>query len=291
MSAPGRPTGPLEALQRALQDHLLQGDATIAAALREGGIGIDRRLAIYHRGYRLRLLAALRDSFGHSARWLGEERFDALALAYIEAHASASSSLNDYGEDLPDWIARTRPDLPAADELARMDWTLRRAFDGPDSPVLAREDLAALAPAQWATAGFTLVPTARLLVQRFNTLALWLALDQDAPAPDPTPREPPQAVLVWRRGHRPHFRSLGDDEARALRQLAAGAGFATLCGSLAAHGGDAQAVATAGGWLQQWVDEGLLATLTGTHSDTGSDSGAGARPGAVAQPASTSLTL
>lgn len=256
------PPNTLAALQRALQDHLLHGDPRIASALCGGGIGPERRLAIYHRGYRLRLLAALKDSFGHCARWLGDEPFDALALAYIEDHASTSSSLNDYGAGLPDWIARARPGLPACAELARLDWALRRAFDGPDSAVLTRETLAALPPQAWGSAGFALVPTWCLLAQRFNTLALWLALDHEAPPPAATPLPQPQAVVVWRRDHRPHFRSLGRDEAQALQQLASGARFAELCGTLAAQVGEGQAVATAGGWLQQWVDEGLLAAVT-----------------------------
>ena len=248
-------------LQGALQAHLLNGDTTIASALRPGGIGIERRLAIYRQGYRLRLLAALKDSFGHTLRWLGDEHFDPLALAYIDAHASTSRSLNDYGAGWPAALETSCAEQPAVAELARLDWALRRAFDGADSPVLQRTQLAALPPEAWGHIGFTLVPTFTWLQHHFNTLAIWSALDQDDTQPMAAPLAQPSEVIVWRKGHQPHFRSVGALEAQALRQLEAGDGFAALCARLAEQGQDAAPMA--GAWLQQWVDDELLAGMTG----------------------------
>ena len=41
------------------------------------GFPSQRRLLIYHHAYRARLVDALRDSFGHTATYLGMEWFDA----------------------------------------------------------------------------------------------------------------------------------------------------------------------------------------------------------------------
>ena len=255
----------LAALQQALQAHLLHGDEAIAGALQRGGIGIARRLAIYRDGYRLRLLAALKDSYGHLARWLGDDEFDALALAWIDAHPSQGHSLNDYGAGWPHWLQEACPEAPVRSELAQMDWALRRAFDGRDSPVLQREDLAALPLDAWAEVGFAPVPTWTLLEQRHNTLALWLALDGEQAPPAVQALAAPQTVMVWRKQLQPHFRSIAADERDALQMLHDGSRFADLCGQMAAQDPErAQEVAeTAGRWLQRWLDEELLAGLTG----------------------------
>ncbi len=230
--------------------------------LRKGGIGIRRRLAIYREGYVLRLLAALRDSYGHTVQWLGQDRFDSLALNYITTHVSVNRSINEYGEGFADWIAATAIEHPACAELACMDWALRRAFDGPDSAVVSSDQLAEVKSEDWSRAGFMLVPTWRLLEQRFNTLALWLALDRNEAPPETVSLASPQKVLVWRRGHNPHFRSVDAQEAAALVDLDDGVRFSDLCAALAQQTTDAQAIAKLGRWLHQWVSEDLLAKVT-----------------------------
>lgn len=259
------PSSSLAALEQALQAHLLHGDPEIAGALHAGGIGVARRLAIYREGYRLRLLAALKDSHGHLARWLGDEAFDPLALAWIDAHPSRCRSLNDYGAGLAGWLQQQRhAEAPVQAELARMDWALRRAFDGADSPVLTREYLAALPPEAWADAGFVPVPTWTLLEQRYNTLALWLAIDEERTPPPVQALPAPQTVIVWRKQLQPHFRSIAADECEALRMLHGGASFAAVCEHMAGPDTErAQEVAqTAGRWLQRWLEEELLGAMT-----------------------------
>jgi len=258
------PTG-LATLQHALQAHLLHGDEAVAASLQGGGIGIARRLAIYRNGYRLRLLDALKDSHGHLARWLGDAVLEPLALAWIDAHPSQCRNLNDYGAGFSQWLQQACPEAPVRAELAQMDWALRRAFDGRDSPVLTRDELAALPPEAWADVGFTPVPTWTLLVQRHNTLALWLALDEEDTPPPVQALAAAQTVMVWRKGLQPHFRSSGRDECEALQLLHGGASFAEVCGRLATQDPEQaqHAAQTAGRWLQRWLDEELLGPLAG----------------------------
>ncbi len=257
----------LLAWQSALQAHLLgqaPAPAELLQTLQAGGIGRERRLAIYHHAYRARLLDTLRDTYGHTLRYLGDELFDAHAAAYVEAHPSATPSLRWYGLDFPAWLGVRWPEDGEIAELAALDQALRAAFDSADQPVLGLAELGALAPARWLAA--PLLPQAgmALLQFRHNTLALWQALDDDA-TPPPACRLPEAgAVLVWRRGQQPHFRSVADAEAQALALLAQGCSFQGLCAALAdgAPAQDAEALqataAQAGAWLRRWVDEGLL---------------------------------
>ena len=253
----------LLSLQEDLQQHLLLGSQTIRSAIRPGGIGIDKRLAIYHHAYRMRLVDTLRDSFGHTLLYIGDDHFNAAALAYIEGHPSQHASLRWYGGDFASSLAIRFDAAPEIAELAQLDWALRHAFDGPDAPLIALADLAAITPHSWAHVGFSLHPTYAQLQLQHNTLAIWQALDQNSAPPEAMPLPEPGQVLVWRRGHQPHFRSLQALEAAALVGLQQGLGFAALCASLSAQFESQQLAAEIGSLLRRWVEEELLSQVTG----------------------------
>ncbi|MDI1259998.1 DNA-binding domain-containing protein [Aquabacterium sp.] len=259
----------LEALQSRLQGHVLAGDASALAdvvCVVPGSAA--QRLGIYHHAYRARLQETLRDSFGHTLLYLGDEWFDALSTEFIEAHPSESANLRWYGGAYPDWLAQRLNDAdsalgdhPEVGEIARLDWTMRAAFDGPDAPVLALAEVAALAPEAWATVVFKPHPTLALISLRCNTLSLWHALDQDADVPPVEVLPSPMDVVVWRFEERPHFRSVAPMEAAALRAVMQGQSFAETCALLAEWlPEDENAAAVAGGHLRRWIDEGLLAS-------------------------------
>lgn len=260
------PPGGLAALQARFQAHVLQGDEAALADVRSvGGPGARQRLGIYHHAYRARLRETLRDSFGHTLRYLGDARFDGLAAEHIEATQSLHANLRFYGEGFADWLSLRLADPespvglhPEVAELARLDWALRHAFDAAEAPALSCEDLAAVAPAEWATVAWALQPSVSLLRCQVNTLALWHALDQEAELPEVQALAWPQHVLVWRLGDRPHFRSLCAAEHLALASLQRGRSFAQVCAELAEAWPAQDAATLAGRCLRQWVAEGVL---------------------------------
>lgn len=258
----------LEALQSRLQGHVLVGDAAAVADVVSVVPGsAAQRLGIYHHAYRARLQETLRDSFGHTLMYLGDEWFDALSADFIETHPSESANLRWYGGAYPDWLAQRLSgadsalgDHPEVAEIARLDWTMRAAFDGLDATVLALADVAALAPEDWATVVFKPHPTLALISLRCNTLSLWHALDQELDVPPVEALPSPMDVAVWRFEERPHFRSVAPSEAAALRALMQGQSFAETCACLAELlPADENAATVAGGHLRRWIDEGLLA--------------------------------
>jgi hypothetical protein len=255
-------TTPLEALQAAFARHLLDEPSDFATAVAEGGrIGVKRRLAIYHNAYRARLVEALKDSFGHTLMYLGDDNFEAAARAYLAEHPSTHPNLRWFGAAFADWLGAAAPSDPDIGELAALDWALRRAFDGADAPVLTVAELAALPPEAWAHVGLVWHPTCQRLQLAHNTLAIWSALDQDETPPDAERLEAPTELLVWRLDLRPHFRSLGALEAQAIDRLMAGDGFAATCAALAERFPDLDIAPETGALLRRWVDEGLLTAL------------------------------
>ncbi len=252
----------LLALQSSLQRHLLDGDRDIESSIAsQHGIAPGRRLLVYRQAYQARIVDALRDSFGHLASYVGDEWFEADAMAYVGSHPSTQSSLNDYGAGFAAWLHLRHPHDDEIGELAALDWALRRAFDGADATPLDLQTLAAVAPQAWSRIGFTLVPTATRMRFRYNTMALWQALDDETTPPCAEPLQAPGDVLIWRRGHSPHFRSIGALESQALDGVQGGRSFAAICERLAIDFPDSDVAVEAGTLLRRWVAEELLCAL------------------------------
>lgn len=249
----------LEALQAGLQERLLAGGAIAGDVPARESPGITGRLEIYRHAYRARLADALRDSFGHTAAWLGEP-FDALAAAYIEAHPSDQASLRGYGRQFPAWLAAAG--AAETSELAALDHALRGAFDCADSPAMTLADLAAVEPHRWGSAVLVLSRSYDRLRFAHNTLALWQAIDEGLAPPAAATLERAMDVVVWRRGLQPHFRSLGAFEAAALGQVHAGREFGATCEQLALDFPHVDIAPEAGRLLRRWVEDELLSSIT-----------------------------
>ena len=159
----------------------LKGEGTdIMASVRPAAM---RGLAVYHYAYRASLVAALRDTFERTHAWLGDAQFDAAAHAHIAAVPPQSWTMSDFGLDFDTTLDRLYPDDPEVAELGWLDWSMRRAFDGLDAPVL---DPASLGAIDWDAARFLLAPTLVLGKVTTNAPALWNALagtDATPPAP------------------------------------------------------------------------------------------------------------
>lgn len=255
-------TAGLLQLQSALQQHVLTGAGDVAATLVTGhGLSAERRLHIYHHGYRARLVEALRDTFGHTATYLGEAWFDELAFAHVEAHPSSNANISLYGDRFAAWLHQRLAQDGEIGELAALDWALRRAFDGPDAAPLQVHDLHSVDADAWGRIGFAMVPTCTRLALKHNTLAIWHAIDSDQMPPRAEPLPQALEILIWRRGHQPHFRSLGDREVAALDAMQRGQSFAQICESLAQACPEADIAMEAGSLLRRWIDEELIGAL------------------------------
>jgi hypothetical protein len=221
-------------------------------------------LRIYQQAYTARLLAALRDNFGVLPRAMGDDAFDGLGRAYLQAHPSSHPSIRWFGHRLPKFMAE-QPDLvphPAFVDLARMEWALRAAFDAADAAPLSAASLAAKAPEQWAGWVPRFQPSAQLLTLSWRIEPAWRAL-QTSEGEDPELDEPEAGehlLLVWRPALETRWRSVSDPtEAVLLPAAMKGESFGALCERAAEHMGEADAAAAAVGVAQQWIAEGLLA--------------------------------
>lgn len=258
--------------QAQVQAYLLGRDAQPNPALRVSLLGsaalsAEQGLAIYHNAYRARLLEALRGDYPAVHAWLGDEEFDALALAYLDAHPSQHFSLRWLGAQLADFIDGYLVPAQAAplSELARLEWAFTLAFDAPDGLPLSLMQMAELPAEDWPTLQVRLLPSVQWLVCRHNSLALWRACKEQGDFPGSQPLEEVETCVIWRDQLITRYRSLAADEAAALQGMTVhGWSFAELCGELAYLG--EQAPAQAVGWLRQWLADGLLQRVDSAQS-------------------------
>lgn len=242
----------LLAIQRGLRDHILANRADRPESVAASG---EAGLAVYRHAYRAQLAACLRDTFEQTWSWLGDEGFDAAALTHIAAHPPRGWTLDAYGEDFPQTLAGLYPDDPDVAELAWLDWSLRRAFDGPDADPITPE---ALAHVDWDSAVLALSPTLAIGAVATNSAAIWGAL-AEGQAPPLVERLPaPAAIRVWRQGLSPRYRTIDAFEQQALSMVLEGRGFAQLCEQLAADDDAERAIEQVGGLLGAWLQDGLV---------------------------------
>jgi hypothetical protein len=175
-------------------DHgLSDGLATVCRAhgidLNAAVVGSNRlpageRVAIYARGYVLRLLDCLRQDFPLLRRTVGDQVFDLFALAYIRAQPSRSYTLYDLGAGFAGFLDAARPAdgdprdrLPA--DLARLERAQMESQRGRGPERLADPCRELPAPLLLAAGTRLRLPdTVRLLRLGFDLTPLVRAVDQ-----------------------------------------------------------------------------------------------------------------
>lgn len=243
---------PLAAVQRQFADRVL-ADVVPPGTPDDAVTG---RLPIYHHAYRARLAEVLADTYAKTLLYMGSDTFDVHARAFAVAHPPHTRSLNRYGEGLVQALRVQYPDNPELHELAQMDWDLRTRFDGADVPAL--DPSVAQALDTWTTRPDVLHPSAVLRTITTNVVGVWNAIHTDDDVPEAVALPAPATLLVWRKGHLPHFRTLEPTEAAWVQALHAGASVHEACSALLGGGlwqGDPTVL---GGWLAQLLDDGLV---------------------------------
>lgn len=251
----------LEELQHRFQDIVLTKECTEAdwVSEREGRLPSRERLAIYHNAYRVRLVEVLRENFEHTAIYLGDDWFNQLASDYVQSHHSTYNNIGYYGHQFAEFVANQLPEDKEVAELAELDWILRRAFDGEDSSVLTMETLPILVSQDPDNFCLTPVPTMTLTAHECNTLDIWHAIDRDETPPDVMPLPQKVDVLIWRKAHSPHFRSISPLESLALQWVSEGYAVNEIGEALQNRFPDVDVSNEFGLMLQRWITDELLA--------------------------------
>jgi Putative DNA-binding domain len=234
---------------RASADEMVVGDARLSAV---------ERLDVYAGMYFVRIHDVLAEELARTAAAMGGEAFHRLVTDYLAACPPNHPSLREAGARLPEFLAghALAGERPWLAELARLERARLEVFDGPDAEPLTIAALSAVPPERFGALRFRLIPSHRLLANRFAISETWRA---DSPG-DAPPRAQPETLIVWRRDVTVFHRPADDDEVRWLPRLAGAGGvvFADLCAALAETRGLVGSAARAFELSARWAAEGLL---------------------------------
>ncbi|PZO92314.1 MAG: DUF2063 domain-containing protein [Sphingomonas sanxanigenens] len=212
-------------------------------------------LLVYQNNYRAALMACLADTFERVRAWIGEDAFEAAAIAHIRTHPPHAWTLDAYAEGFPDSIAALWPHDPEVGELAWIDGALAEAFVAPDADPVAMADLGAI---DWDNAVLRFSPSIALAPAASNAAAIWSALSAGETPPAAARLPIPGATMVWRQDGMSCFRSIETVERLAIDHAMSGASFGALCAMLVDSLGEAEGAAQAGALLGQWLRDGLI---------------------------------
>jgi hypothetical protein len=140
-------------------------------------LSAEQRLALYSRGYHLRLLECLRSMHPGLQHALGPELFDQFALDYLADYPSRSCTLHELNGGFASYLEASRPELQEGEEpwpeflidLARLERIFMEVFDGPGSEDLPLADVKLMAPPdrQFEELTFVSNPSLRLHRSRY----------------------------------------------------------------------------------------------------------------------------
>jgi len=249
----------LAELQTTFQHALFDANSNSADWIRESARGLSsrERLDVYHNAYRLRLIDVLLDTFEHTATYLGDDWFNQLAADYVQSHHSTYTNIGLYGLEFPDFLVQQLVNDKEVSELALMDWKLRRAFDGADSAVMTQDGLQQLASVG-TSIRLQAVPTLTICAQHYNTLDIWHAINQEQAPPVVEQLPRPIELLIWRKGHSPHFRSLSKIEYVAIDCVRSGETLEAIGAALEKDFPDVDVATEFGVMLHRWLDDEII---------------------------------
>jgi len=205
-------------------------ESVIAPSSKQSSV---ERLGIYSSAYFARLIECLREVFPTLAHALGVETFDGFAVGYLRAYPPQSYTLDQLGAGFAQFLEETRPDRDRKPgevgwpdlliDLARLDWTIGRVFDGPGVEhlqTLAPDALADIQADAWPSVRLETAPCLRLLAFEYEVNDYFSAIRRgENPSP---PRTKPTWLALSRRNYVVHRFPLSRVQYELLAALSEG---------------------------------------------------------------------
>ncbi|MDE1463886.1 DNA-binding domain-containing protein [Spartinivicinus poritis] len=248
--------------QHQLLAYLLGQSSTISDHIvHQGNVSITTRLDIYRNAYRIRLKKTIETDHEILGRYLGDALFDEMVEGYLNNHVSNYTSLRQFADSLPHYLATNSPfiDYPVISELAAFERRLLTAFDAADTQQrMTPEHLTTLPTEQWPNLCLTFHPSMQIFSASWNTVEVWQALKASQTPPAATTT---QALwVIWRNNERlTEFHSLPPEEHQLIHLALQGKPLAMMCEALLANHPAENTSQLIVNYLLSWIERGLLA--------------------------------
>lgn len=209
------------------------------------------QLQVYNGGYQVRLIEVLQGDYGGLLHVLGDEEFSALMARYLNKHPSRHANLNQLGQHVEAFVRAQRhlPNRAFLADLARLEWSLCRAFDAPEFTAVTTEQLQQVPADQWGSVRLQANPSVQLVTTKFPVGVWYRAWKEEQSTAIPAAER--AWTLVFRRDDKVWRQRLERAQHAMLEALVAGK---SLGEAIERSGGDARV----GQWLQEFARDGLF---------------------------------
>ncbi len=258
----------LRDLQSRFINYLTEGSAEMESMIYADSQAEQQlRLDIYKNAYRIRLRQVLETD--HEILWayLGDALFGQMVNGYIASHPSHHTSLRNFCDQLPDYLAHTSPfdQHPIIAEIATFERLLMDVFDAGEAELTDLSTLRALDPENWPAMRLRFHPSVQLLQADWNSIESWKALKTETDPPAAS-NAASQHWLLWRDTDRlSQFRPIEADEHALLSLAVSGKEFSALCETLLNWHPVNEASMVGLRYITEWLDQGLITKIV---SDT-----------------------
>ena len=261
----------LRELQTRFIDYLTGNSADMELIIQaENRTEQQARLGIYKNAYRIRLRQVIETDHEMLWSYLGDDLFEQMVNGYISGHPSHYTSLRNFCDRLPDYLAGTSPfdQHPIIAEIASFERLLMDVFDAGEAELTELSTLRALHPEEWPMMRLRFHPGVQLLQTNWNSVESWKAL-KDSTDPPTANNDISQHWLLWRdTGRLSQFRPIDADEHALLTLAISGETFAALCETLLNWYPVTEASVMSLRYITDWIEQGLITTLeTGSRND------------------------
>ncbi|WP_412757745.1 putative DNA-binding domain-containing protein [Legionella bozemanae] len=251
----------LTELHTLLQDSILTSEPLINPYLDSPPKGsIADRVAIYADGFYARLEEVLMSDYSTLAAIMGENKFSQMSQSYTHAYPSYNYSLNNFGENLSQFLTETLPykKKPHLAEIAVFEWAEYQAIVARDAHLLSAADLQSVPLSQWPEMKFHLHPSCKILTMHWNSLSLIKASRSNKSIPAPRKLKNPQFIMVWRRQLEVRYRKLEYPERTMLNAIIQEASFMDICEMLSHRLPEDEVARYLVRELHAWIQENCL---------------------------------
>lgn len=229
----------------------------------QGGVGRNIRMQIYANAYRIRLTEVLDTDHEILGQYLGDDLFARMANGYIAHQPSRFTSLRQFADALPDYLASDAffSQYPIISDIARFERRLLNAFDAKDEQRASFAALQSLPADAWPYCQLRFHPSVQLFECASNAVETWQALkhQQVPPAPD---YQGKRAWLLWRGESRlTEFISLTEYQLALIQGFIHGANIAEQCELMLAFFAPEEAMQQLLQALQAWFQLGLILSV------------------------------
>jgi hypothetical protein len=248
--------------QALFQEAILnQDDRVLDLLLDNSRTGRDTLFGVYQNGYVGRLVEILASDYEDLKSYLGEDKFEKLARAYISANPSRTQNARWFGSRMVEFLktdGRYAHRHEVA-ELAAIEQALSNAFDAADSPHITAQDLARFKPDDWGRLTFVPHPSVGILDLQTTAFAIWRAV-KDGKTPPRVKAKAGRHLITWRQGTTPMIREIASEEVMMWMEACRGLRFESLCEMVAAYDEPDGAALRAAQYLQGWLSAEMLVT-------------------------------